>query len=74
MTAIHIQGLGTYVPTKRITNVDLMSLVDTNDEWIVSRTGIKARHMLAIHSSLVSTSDIKSTFVIRLVGTYVPKP
>ena len=47
MTAIHIQGLGTYVPTKRITNVDLMSLVDTNDEWIVSRTGIKARHMLA---------------------------
>ena len=35
MTAIHIQGLGTYVPTKRITNVDLMSLVDTNDEWIV---------------------------------------
>ena len=47
MTAIHIQVLGTYVPTKRITNVDLMSLVDTNDEWIVSRTGIKARHMLA---------------------------
>lgn len=47
MAAIHIQGLGTYVPTKRITNVDLMSLVDTNDEWIVSRTGIKARHMLA---------------------------
>lgn len=47
MTAIHIQGLGTYVPTKRIMNVDLMSLVDTNDEWIVSRTGIKARHMLA---------------------------
>lgn len=47
MTAIHIQGLGTYVPTKRITTVDLMSLVDTNDEWIVSRTGIKARHMLA---------------------------
>ena len=47
MTEIHIQGLGTYVPSKRITNVDLMSLVDTSDEWIVSRTGIKARHMLA---------------------------
>ena len=47
MTAIHIQGLGTYVPERRITNVDLMSRVDTNDEWIVSRTGIKARHMLA---------------------------
>lgn len=30
--------------------------------------------LLTIHSSLVSTSDIKSTFVIRLVGTYVPKP
>lgn len=47
MTAIQIQGLGTYVPQKRLTNVDLMSLVDTNDEWIVTRTGIKARHMLA---------------------------
>ena len=30
--------------------------------------------LLTIHSSLVSTSDIKSTFVIRLIGTYVPKP
>ena len=47
MTAIHIQGLGTYVPAKRITNDDLASRVDTSDEWIVSRTGIKARHMLA---------------------------
>ena len=47
MTAIHIQGLGTYVPAKRITNDDLASRVDTNDDWIVSRTGIKARHMLA---------------------------
>lgn len=46
MTAIHMQGLGTYVPAKRITNTDLMSRVDTTDEWIVSRTGIKARHML----------------------------
>ena len=47
MTAIQIQGLGTYVPARRLTNVDLMSRVDTNDEWIVSRTGIKARHILA---------------------------
>ena len=47
MTEVHIQGLGTYAPPQRISNVDLMSRVDTNDEWIVTRTGIKARHMLA---------------------------
>lgn len=47
MTAFHIQGFGAYTPAKQLTNDDLLSLVDTNDEWIVSRTGIKARYMLA---------------------------
>lgn len=47
MTELHIQGLGTYVPSGRLTNDDLTSRVNTSDEWIVSRTGIKARHVLA---------------------------
>ena len=61
MTAIHIQGLGTYVPTKRITNVDLMSLVDTNDEWITTRVGIKERRILKkdVGSSYMGIEAVK---------------
>ena len=37
-----ITAIGGYVPEERLTNKDLESIVDTNDEWIQSRTGIKA--------------------------------
>ena len=42
-----ISALGTYVPPQVITNHDLEKLVDTNDQWIVERTGIRERHKLA---------------------------
>jgi 3-oxoacyl-[acyl-carrier-protein] synthase-3 len=42
-----ISALGTYVPPDVITNKDLEKLVETNDEWIVDRTGIRERHVLA---------------------------
>ena len=42
-----IGALGTYVPPDVITNLDLEKLVDTNDQWIRERTGIRERHMLA---------------------------
>jgi len=42
-----ITGWGKYVPEKVITNDDLAKMVDTNDEWITSRTGIKERHVRA---------------------------
>jgi 3-oxoacyl-[acyl-carrier-protein] synthase III len=42
-----ISALGTYVPPDVITNKDLEKLVDTNDQWIMERTGIKERHVLA---------------------------
>ena len=41
-----ITALGTYVPPKVITNQDLEKMVDTNDQWIMERTGIRERHML----------------------------
>ncbi len=40
-----ITGLGSYLPEKVYTNADLERMVDTNDEWIVQRTGIKERHI-----------------------------
>jgi len=42
-----ITALGTYVPPQILTNQDLEKIVDTNDEWITSRTGIRERHVLA---------------------------
>ena len=42
-----ISALGTYVPPDIITNKDLENMVDTNDQWIMERTGIKERHILA---------------------------
>jgi 3-oxoacyl-[acyl-carrier-protein] synthase-3 len=42
-----ISALGTYVPPDVITNQDLEKLVDTNDQWILERTGIRERHVLA---------------------------
>ncbi|MBB6732588.1 ketoacyl-ACP synthase III [Cohnella zeiphila] len=40
-----ITAIGSYVPEKRLTNDDLAAMVDTNDEWITRRTGIKERRI-----------------------------
>ena len=40
-----IIGTGGYLPAKILSNKDLESIVDTSDEWIVERTGIKQRHI-----------------------------
>ena len=42
-----IAGTGSYLPEKILTNADLEKLVDTNDEWIRTRTGIQQRHVAA---------------------------
>jgi 3-oxoacyl-[acyl-carrier-protein] synthase-3 len=42
-----ITGTGSYLPAKTLTNRDLESIVETSDEWIVARTGIRERHIAA---------------------------
>jgi len=42
-----IAGTGSYLPEKVLTNADLEKMVDTNDEWIVTRSGIRERHIAA---------------------------
>lgn len=42
-----ILGCGSYLPAKVMTNADLAQIVDTSDEWITERTGIKSRHIAA---------------------------
>lgn len=45
MTGSFISGCGSYLPAKIMKNTDLEKIVETSDEWIVSRTGIKQRHI-----------------------------
>ena len=40
----NITAVGKYLPSNILTNADLEKMVDTNDEWIRSRTGIEERH------------------------------
>lgn len=42
-----IKGVGAYLPARAVTNAELAKLVDTSDEWITERTGIKVRHIAA---------------------------
>jgi 3-oxoacyl-[acyl-carrier-protein] synthase-3 len=49
------RSIGAYVPSKVLTNSDLETLVDTTDEWITKRTGIKERHIAAENET---TSDM----------------
>lgn len=55
MPKAKISALGCYTPPKILTNQDLSQMVDTNDQWIVERTGIRERH---IASPEVATSDM----------------
>jgi 3-oxoacyl-[acyl-carrier-protein] synthase-3 len=55
LRSVGIAGLGSYVPERVLTNADLERMVDTNNEWIVSRTGISTRHIAADDQS---TSDL----------------
>ena len=42
-----VRGIGSYLPAKILTNAELAAMVDTSDEWIVQRTGIRQRHIAA---------------------------
>ena len=55
MTYARIAGVGSYLPEKVVTNHDLEKMMDTSDEWIRERTGIKRRHLAADDES---TSDL----------------
>ena len=65
-TRAAITGVAGYVPEDIITNKDLEKLVETNDEWIVSRTGIKQRHILKDPN--LATSDMAVEAVNKLLA------
>jgi len=57
-----ISGVGSYVPAKVLSNADLEKLVDTSDEWITTRTGIKERRLAAKNEF---TSDLATHAALR---------
>lgn len=81
---VKILGTGSYVPEKVLTNSDLEKMVDTSDEWITERTGIKERRIIAesqnlsdlaveaskkaIEKSKISINDIDVIIVATISG------
>lgn len=84
MKKVGILGVGKYIPQKILTNGDLEKMVDTSDEWITTRTGIKERHIaapeevtsdLAINAAkqALKNAGLKATDLdMIIVGTVTP--
>jgi 3-oxoacyl-[acyl-carrier-protein] synthase-3 len=66
--AVRLTGWGRYAPAQVLTNADLERMVDTNDEWIVSRTGIRERHVAAAHETTASMAAVAGLRAIRTAG------
>jgi 3-oxoacyl-[acyl-carrier-protein] synthase-3 len=64
----HVTGWGRYAPSQVLTNADLERMVDTNDEWIVQRTGIRERRVAAAHETTASMAAVASLRAIRTAG------
>lgn len=83
---IRIMGTGSYLPENIVTNDDLAKIMDTSDEWITSRTGIRTRHLVkeettaqmsaeaakqALKESGLKAEDLDLIIVGTLSGDYV---
>ncbi|MDD3369854.1 MAG: ketoacyl-ACP synthase III [Lachnospiraceae bacterium] len=85
MTGLHIVATGMALPTRCVSNDDLAKTVDTNDEWIQSRTGIRSRYYtdgetnwelasraaeLAIQRAGISTEELGACIVATITSDY----
>jgi 3-oxoacyl-[acyl-carrier-protein] synthase-3 len=66
--AAHVTGWGRYAPSQVLTNQDLERMVDTSDEWIVTRTGIRERRVAAAHETTASMAAVAGLRAIRTAG------
>ncbi len=64
----HLTGWGRYAPAGILTNADLARMVDTSDEWIVSRTGIRERRVAAAHETTASMAAVAAKRAIAVAG------
>ena len=70
MNKVKIIGTGSYVPPRKVSNYELSKLVDTSDEWIVSRTGIKERRI----STGENTSELAAKAALKALKNSNIKP
>lgn len=61
-----ISAIGTFVPPRVLTNVDLEKMVETNDQWIVERTGIRERHLV---DKGIAASDLATEAARRCLAS-----
>ena len=70
MIYARVAGTGSYLPERVVSNHDLAKIVDTNDEWIVSRTGIRERHYAADNQDASDLALIASQRAINAAGIH----
>jgi 3-oxoacyl-[acyl-carrier-protein] synthase-3 len=63
-----IAGTGSHLPDKRLTNDELSRMVDTNDEWIVQRTGIRERRIAAAGETTASLASAAAAKALEAAG------
>lgn len=68
MTYSKILGTGSYLPEKIMTNDDLAKLVETSDDWIAERTGIRRRHIASDHESTAMMALQAGRRAIEMAG------
>jgi 3-oxoacyl-[acyl-carrier-protein] synthase-3 len=65
---VHVTGWGAYAPPVVLANADLERMVDTSDEWIVTRTGIRERRIAGPHETTASMATVAARRAIATAG------
>ena len=68
MTYSRIAGTGSYLPEKVLSNHDLEKMVDTSDQWITERTGIKKRHLAGENETTCDLAEMAARNAIEAAG------
>ncbi len=66
--SVRVTGWGAYAPDGVLTNQDFEQIVDTSDEWIVTRTGIRERHVAAPEESTASLGTVAARRALAVAG------
>ncbi len=68
MITAKIVGTGSWLPKKTVTNADLEKVLDTSDEWIVSRTGIHQRHVIGEQETVSNMATYAAQRALSMAG------
>ena len=69
-----IAGTGSFLPEKRLTNDELSKMVDTNDEWIVQRTGIRERRIAGPGETTATLATGAARKALEAAGLQASRP